>query len=78
MIYLVGAILVFEVLRLVLQLIDVEKVHKLNAAIRQELKDREKENQAIHKAEIEELKELAKGSKFIEGVVAGLQNKEDK
>ena len=76
MIYLVATIIVLEILRLVLQLRDSKRVKHLNKRISERLEEQYQETQEIRKAEIEELKELAKGSKFLERLMSGLEHKE--
>jgi uncharacterized membrane protein (Fun14 family) len=73
--YLVVGILVFEILRLVLQIRESKRVNDLNKRVLENLNKQFEETQVIRKAEIEELKELAKGSKFLEGFITGLENK---
>jgi hypothetical protein len=75
MIYLVAGILVFEIIRLIIQIQDSKRVNKLNAHISERLEARYNETDAIRRAEIEELKELAKGSKILEGFVNELRVK---
>jgi hypothetical protein len=80
MIYLVAGILVIEVIRLILSIkqdkqitwMNQQSVIRSNKAIEVD-KDREEIWNKLRKAEMEELKELAKGSKVLEDLIESLK-----
>jgi hypothetical protein len=80
MIYLIAGILVVQLINLILNSLQMRRVNRMNAEIteRQQkyTKDyliKDAEWKAIQKAELEELKELVKGSKYLEGLINGIQ-----
>jgi hypothetical protein len=80
MIYLVGAILLIQLINLFLNNRAVRKVDEMNKTVmerqKQAIEDHQKKDiewKAIQKAELQELRELVKGSKYIEGLINGIQ-----
>ncbi len=73
MFWLVLAILLTEIFRTILSIVDSRKVRRLNRDIGKHLAERDEEWKRIQLAELAELKELAKGSNFLEGVIEGIE-----
>ena len=78
--YMVGAILVIQFINLFLNNRAARKVDKMNQAVmerqRQATEDYQKKDaewKAIQRAELAELRELVKGSKYMEGLIDGIQ-----
>jgi hypothetical protein len=78
--YLVAGILVIQFINLFLNNRAARKVDQMNKGImerqrkyQEDYQKKDTEWKLIQKAELEELKELVKGSKYMEGLINGIQ-----
>ena len=75
MLYILLAILLFEIIRLVLYLLDSYKTREINKAMGIQLDEQYQDMKETRRQEIESLKELAEGSKVLADILESLKEK---
>ena len=73
MLYILLAILLFEIIRLVLYLLDSYKTREINKAVRIQIDEQYQDMKETRRQEIESLKELAEGSKVLADILESLK-----
>lgn len=68
MTYIVLGILIIEIVRLALSILDSVRVKKLNDKMAVHYIERDKEQKELRLAELEAIKDLAQGSHMLEGI----------